>query len=229
MVNLKQIAQSGGSAGHTITYDGSNWANFSYVKFTYSPDDLQCFFDSIATTFKLTGALTINMSSINSSTNGYNITISAQDSSAGNGGICAISGGNSSFDGGVGGHVGLYGGDATGSIDANGGNIYLVPGDKAQDGYVGEVIISNVAANAGVNLVPIVHNTGSVGTVAKRWSHIYCNQITSNDVCFTDEKCIICNSEFKKNDDLVFRIYEQEIKEGIKINKTVPIHAKCSV
>lgn len=148
---------------------------------------------------------------INIIDHGHDMTIAAQTSTAnpGNGGDIYIKGGNSTH--------------------STGGNVYLVSGDGyGLDGY-GQIISTNSALTNGANIIPIIDNTGYLGTGLKRWHRVYTNKVISGDFCFTDKICIICKQPFNTNDNIIYKIHEQEKEYQNTISNTIPIHLSCAI
>ena len=207
MVHLKQITSSNGFDGYIITYDSGNFSTFKYVNLSEATGTLTCNFGDDANNTNI--ILTSNSS----------CAIKTEDQTSQNGVDLILKGGDSSS--GFGANVVIATGSGSDAGHTEDGYIIFRAGASDDLAYLYQ-------DNNGIFFVPEIDSTGFIGSAFYRWSKIYADNVISNDFCFTDDICVVCNELLKVDDTLVFKLYKQEEENGIIINKTVPIHLECA-
>jgi len=70
---------------------------------------------------------------------------------------------------------------------------------------------------------------GQIGSGTRKWALVRAQTITSGDVCFDDQTCVVCGQPFAEGDDLVLRVIriEPDGNSGNRLTRTVPAHHGC--
>jgi len=93
------------------------------------------------------------------------------------------------------------------------------------------LVLSDGAGNA-CDLFPAstsLTGIGQIGSQTRKWALVRAQTITSGDVCFDDQTCVVCGQPFAEGDDLVLRVIriEPDGNSGQRLTRTVPAHHGC--